>query len=116
MIKYKKLGKEITMVLHYSSNKDKKIFQNERLIKKYYGKDGEKISNRLSELRAANNLYEIPSVPPPRRHKLDGDKKNCWGIDYSPNDRIIIEPVGEFDIEDLKTITEVKIICLEDYH
>ena len=43
MIKYKKLGKEITMVLHYSSNKDKKIFQNERLIKKYYGKDGEKI-------------------------------------------------------------------------
>lgn len=104
------------MILHYSSNKDKKIFENERLIKKYYGKDGEKISNRLSELRAANNLEEIPPVPPPRRHKLSNNRKNCWGIDYSPNDRIIIEPYGEYDIEKLKTIREIKIIGLEDYH
>lgn len=104
------------MIIHYSSKKDEKIFQDERLIKKYYGKDGEKISNRLSELRAANNLEEIPPVPPPRRHKLNNNRKNCWGIDYSRNDRIIIEPYGEFDIEDLSTIKEIKIICLEDYH
>lgn len=104
------------MILHYASSKDEKIFQNERLIKKYYGKDGENIINRLSELRAANNLEEIPPVPPPRRHKLSNNMKNCWGIDYSKNDRIIIEPAGEFDIEDLKTITEIKIIKLEDYH
>lgn len=104
------------MELHYSSNKDKKIFQDERLIKKYYGRDWEKISNRLSELRSANNLEEIPPVPPPRRHKLKNDKNDCWGIDYSPNDRIIIEPYGKFDIEDLKTIREIKIIKLEDYH
>lgn len=104
------------MILHYSSNKDKRIFENERLIKKYYGKDAEKISNRLSELRAANNLEEISPEPPPRRHKLDHDRKDCWGIDYSPNDRIIIKPYGEYDIENLKTIKEIKILSLEDYH
>lgn len=104
------------MIIHYSSKKDEKIFQDERLIKRYYGKDGENISNRLSELRAANNLAEIPPVRPPRRHKLDHDKKNCWGINYSKNDRIVIEPYGEFDIEDLSTIKEIKILYLEDYH
>lgn len=104
------------MKLHYASNKDEKIFQNERLIKKYYGNNSVKISNRLSELRAANNLGEIPETPPPRRHKLQGSRKNCWGIDYSKNYRFILEPYGEHDINDLSTIVEVKIVSLEDYH
>lgn len=104
------------MILHYASTRDEKIFRNERLIKKYYGKDSTKISIRLTEFQAANNLGEIPDTPPPRRHKLQGNRKNCWGIDYSKNYRFILEPYGDFDINDLSTIVEVKIVSLEDYH
>lgn len=104
------------MIIHYDSKKLEKILTNPRLLKKYYGNDFSRISNRLSEMRAANNLEEIPETPPPRRHKLAGNYKECWGIDYSKNDRIIIAPTGEFDINDLSTITEVTILNLEDYH
>lgn len=105
------------MRLHFSSSKDEKILSNERLLNRHYNKShATRIKSRLTELQNANNLSEIPQVPPPRRHKLSGDLKDCWGIDYSPNYRIIIEPYGSFNINDLTTITEVKILMLEDYH
>jgi proteic killer suppression protein len=104
------------MRIQYSSKKLEKILTDIRLMKKYYGSDHIKISNRLSELRAVNNLNEIPEIPPPRRHKLSGKYDGCWGIDYSKNDRIIIQPIGKFDINDLTSIVEVLVISLEDYH
>lgn len=104
------------MEIFYSSTKLEKILNDTRLLKKYYSNDFERINNRLSELRLANSLNEIPEVPPPRRHKLTGDRKNCWGINYSKNDRLVICAVGEFDINDLTTIKAIKILDLEDYH
>lgn len=104
------------MKIHYSSTKLEKILTNERLLKKEYGRDYIKIGNRLSELRAANCLNDIPSCPPPRRHKLEGNHTDCWGIDYSKNYRIIIQPWGTYDIADLTSIVEVKVLSLEDYH
>jgi len=104
------------MKIFYSSPKQEKILTDIRLLKKHYGIQHTKIANRLSELRAANNLAEIPEVPPPRRHKLHGNYKDCWGIDYSKNYRIILRPVGNYDINDLTSITEILIVDLEDYH
>lgn len=104
------------MKIHYSSVKQEKILTDIRLLKKFYGSDHIKIGNRLSELRVVNNLSEIPEVPPPRRHKLDGKYEDCWGIDYSRNDRIIIRPMGKYDVNDLTSITEVLIVDLVDYH
>lgn len=104
------------MLLHYSDNKSEKILTNERLIIRKYGKLAEKIMNRLSELRAAGCLEDIPPVPPPRRHKLVGNMEGHWGIDISKNFRIIIEPYGDFNIDDLSTITEITILQIEDYH
>ena len=71
------------MIISYSSNRLKKILSDSRLIKKYYSNNYKKINNRLSEMKAANNLSEIPECPPPRRHKLYGNYKDCWGIDCS---------------------------------
>lgn len=105
------------MKIHYSSKRLKRILEDEILIKRNYGaKDGASICNRLSELRAANSLNEIPATPPPRRHKLQGNKDGCWAVSYSKNNRIIFKPQGEFDIERLETIKEIEIINLEDYH
>jgi len=104
------------MEIYYSSNKQKKILTDMRMLKKHYANDYVKISNRLSELRAAENLGEIPEVPPPRRHKLYGEWQDCWGIDYSKNDRLIICPAGEYNISDLTSIKAITIVALEDYH
>lgn len=105
------------MKIYYNSSKEQKVLCNERLLYRHYNKQhATRIKSRLTELQSANNLGEIPQIPPPRRHKLNGEYKDCWGIDYSPNYRIIIKPFGFFDINDLSTITEIKIIKLEDYH
>lgn len=104
------------MIIRYSSNKLEKKLTDQRLLKKYYSNDYNKIINRLSELIAANNLSEISGNPPPRRHKLNGNLQNCWGIDYSKNDRIVIKPIGKFDINDVSSIVEIEIVDLEDYH
>lgn len=104
------------MVIKYSSRKLEKKLTDLRLLKKYYSNDYIKIRNRLSELQAANNLSEIPECPPPRRHKLNGNLQDCWGIDYSKNDRIIIRATGKYDMNDISSIVEIEIVDLEDYH
>lgn len=104
------------MKISYTTKKLEKILTNERLIKMQYTGFYKKIINRMSEIRVANNLDEIPHVPPPRRHKLDGDYNDCWGIDVSKNFRIVLRPIGDWDESDLKTINEIEILSIEDYH
>ncbi len=103
------------MIIHYADKKHEKILTSERLIVRKYGRLSDGIINRLSEIRASRCLEDIPNVPPPRRHKLSG-RGNEWGLDVSKNYRIIITPFGEFDENDLSTITEVKLLRIEDYH
>ena len=104
------------MVITYSSKKLEKVLCDENFIKKEYGKMASGVKNRMSELRAANSLAEIPNTPPPRRHKLHPYSENKWGIDYSKNFRIVFIAVGDFDANNLSTIKEIKILNLEDYH
>lgn len=104
------------MNISFSSKRLQKILTEERLLKKYYSNYYKNIKSRLTEIYAANSLNEIPNVPPPRRHKLTGDKNNMWGIDYSKNRRIVISPDGNYDINNLSTITSIVIETLEDYH
>lgn len=104
------------MEISYATSKLEKILTNERMIKKQYTAFYKKIINRMSEIRAANNLDEIPHLPPPRRHKLEGDYNDCWGIDISKNFRIVLKPIGKWNESDLKTINEIKILSIEDYH
>jgi len=102
------------MEIHYKNGKDESILNDERKIKKHYNKSSINIMNRLTELRAATCLEDIPICPPPRRHKLEGEDR--WSVRYTKNYRIIFEPYGEYNINDLKTIKEIRILELEDYH
>lgn len=104
------------MEITYSSRKLEKTLLDEKLIKKEYGKMAQGVMNRMSELRAATCLKDIPITPPPRRHKLEPHTENKWGISYYKNYRIIFSAVGDFNADDLSSITEIKILELEDYH
>lgn len=104
------------MEVEYASKKMKKILEDELLIKRYYANIFVQLRNRLTELRVADCLGDIPETPPPKRHKLKGDKMNLWGVSVSKNDRLVIQPVGAYDINDLNTIKSIKILSVEDYH
>lgn len=104
------------MEVSYASNRLEKILTNERKIKSQYTQFYKRLINRMSEIRAAKNLEEIPHIPPPRRHKLKGYYNDCWGIDVSKNFRIVLRPVGDWNEYDLKTINKIQILSIEDYH
>ncbi|MBK5201271.1 MAG: hypothetical protein JJE21_07030 [Spirochaetaceae bacterium] len=105
------------MEIFYSNRKIEKILSSLTAMKNIFGpKDSLKLISLLKQFEYANSLEDIPSVPPPRRHKLSGDKKDCWGICFSDKNRIVVEPYGEFDIGDLSSIKCVKIIMVGDYH
>ncbi len=103
------------MKISYANKKLESILTNERLIKKEYTAFYKKVISRMSELRTANNLDEISHAPPPRRHKLEGEFE-CWGIDVSKNYRIVLKPSGDWKESDLRTICNVEILTIEDYH
>ena len=103
------------MIIHYASKKDQGVFENERLLKRVYGSQADGILTRLAEFEAANSLEEIPITPPPRRHKLTG-KKNCWAVCISRNYRILLEPCGKWEKDNLSSIVEIKILSIVDYH
>lgn len=104
------------MNIEYASKSIKRILEDQRLIVKNYGDISRNLILRMSDLRVASNLNEISHLPPPRRHKLTSNFKGCWGIDLSRNKRLIIRPIGDFDSNDLTSITAIRIEDITDYH
>ena len=104
------------MDIEYASKSLEKSLKDQRSITRNCGKIAKNLIHRLSDLRVANDLSEITHLPPPRRHKLSGNFEGCWGIDLSKNMRLVVRPVGEFDPDDLTTITSVCIVDIQDYH
>lgn len=104
------------MQIEYATSSLAKSLQDQRSITRHYGNIANKLIYRLSDLRVATNLSEISHLPPPRRHKLSGNLEGCWGIDLGKNMRMVVRPVGDFDPEDLTTITRIRIESIQDYH
>ena len=99
----------------FYDNKIKKKLSDNSSIKKYYGRLADKIIIRISLLMVANNLGDIPNLPPTRRHKLVGNYANCWSIEIEKNWRIVIKPTLG-DINNPEDIKEITIIDIVDYH
>lgn len=104
------------MDIEYANNAMRKTLEDSRLIIKKHGDIAKVLIRRMSDLRVAASLNEITHLPPPRRHKLTGNLDGCWGIDVSKNKRLVIRPIGDFDPEDLTTITTIRIEDIVDYH
>ncbi len=96
------------------NRKIEKKFANARELKINYGKLANRIEMVLSVLKVANNLKEVPNVPPTRRHKLVGDYEGCWALDIDKSRRMILRPTNNSDI--LEEINELEIIAIVDYH
>ena len=67
------------MQLTYKTNKLQKLCENpeynKELVKKYGVEVAKKLPLRIKELKAFDNLNDVPTCLPYRRHKLKGDLK-----------------------------------------
>ena len=111
------------MIITFKTRKLKRIIDSSRDIIRVYGEvRGKVIINRMSVLRAATCLEEVPVEKPYRRHELSHKRKGQFAVDITRNYRLIFEPnnnplpLRKDGGLDLWKITEIKILEVEDYH
>ena len=111
------------MLIGYSSKRLKKICTAEKAAKKALSSDSAKrISRKLEDLAAFNNLAEIPHRAPPLDfHPLTGDRSGEFAIKIHGLDRICFHPVGDYTTQPdgsvvLASVTEVEINFVGNYH
>ena len=101
--------KALELLIHFNNPQLAATCCSPVLATKHHLGYGNSLINRMSELRCAPTLADIPTVPPPRCRKLS-DHPPRWAINLTGGYRLIIEPSGEFGTNDPNTISEVTII------
>ncbi len=90
-------------------------------IKKQCQSATRKLKKRLDDLRAADNLSVVKTLPG-RCHALKGNRSGQWAIDLEQPKRLIFEPIGDplpINEDGWLNTDDVKAICLlevVDYH
>lgn len=110
------------MDIDFKSNKLKKQLSSASEIKRYFGLNAKKISSRLADIEAADNLAILIQIPAANCHSLSGDRKGQWAVNVSPNHRMIFEimnnpiPIIRENEIDLRLVNSIRILKIEDYH
>ncbi|MBF0565820.1 MAG: type II toxin-antitoxin system RelE/ParE family toxin [Nitrospirae bacterium] len=110
------------MDISFINHKMQKTFNSEKELKKVYGKLDRYIRRRMTVLRAVHSLSDVPIRLPERRHELAGDKKGNFAVDLVKNYRLVFKPnndplpISQDGGLDLKRITAITIVEVEDYH
>lgn len=111
------------MNISFSRSKLQKTFNSEKELIREYGPDQARvIMRRMSVLRAAASLEEVPRFPPERHHELTGDMQGMFAVDLKHPYRLLFvpshDPVPRTDDNsiDLRNVTAIKILEIKDYH
>jgi len=104
------------MEISFKNKKLEKLCEDSVSLKRKYGSvQAELIIQRINELLSAENIFDISKLPQIRLHLLRGNYEGCYGLDIQQPFRLIVAYLNG-DPSDLKSITEVKIIEITDYH
>lgn len=111
------------MDILFTSTKLEKTLNSTKELRKAYGADcGDRIGRRLDDLRAADNLAVVRTIPQMRCHELEGDRKGQLAVDVKHPRRIVFEPADEpvprtqeggLDWANVRTIRILEVV---DYH
>lgn len=111
------------MKIYFKDKKIGKAMNNERECIKTWGTDNaKKIRTRMAELSAADNLAQIPHVPPARLHALTNNREGQFSVTVKEPFRIIFEPfplpppLTDAGGIDKTRVTEISIIEVVNYH
>jgi len=111
------------MDIAFRKRRLEKVFNSEKELLKEYGKvKGRLIQRRMTFLRAAQCLADVPVEKPFRRHELRGKRKGQFALDLEQLYRLVFQvnhnpiPRKEDGGIDLKSVTAITILGVEDYH
>lgn len=110
------------MIIQFEDPKFRKECNDQRLLNKRQGaRRAKKIRQRLDDLRAAENLSVMKTLPG-RCHELTGDRSGQLSLDLDHPWRLIFVPADDPPAlkddggMDWQNVTVVKIIGIEDTH
>ncbi len=111
------------MEITFINTKLAKDLADEKTIFRKYGPDnGRRICQRLDDLRAAENLETLRSLPQLRAHELMGNRAGQISVDVKHPRRLLLVP-DHLEIPrkadgglDWQKVTKVKILGIIDTH
>lgn len=111
------------MQVYFPNSRLHRLFSAEKKLRREYGTElAEKIKTRVRVLLHAPSLADVPHRPPDRCHQLSGDMKGTFAVDLKHPYRLIFKPADdpvprkEDGGIDLKAVTSIVILGVEDYH
>jgi plasmid maintenance system killer protein len=111
------------MLSSFKNSKLEKEFCNIKLLKRRWGEEqGRLIARRLEQIKAAENLGILRTLPQLRAHELKGEFKGQISLDVKHPYRLLIVPDHEETPRkedgglDWHKVTKVKVLGVEDTH
>lgn len=106
------------MKISYQGSKLEKTLKDTASLKqKYGGQMAEKIKQCLQDLDASDTLANIPQRLRP--HPREPKSEEIFQVDivkHTHPTRLYFRPVGEYDIEDYETVTQIEILEIIKTH
>jgi plasmid maintenance system killer protein len=108
--------------INFKSNKLEKQLTIPKEMHKAFGQMAKMVNQRMKELKAADNLAVMRTIPAAKCHELTQNRKGQLAVKVSGNYRLIFYP--DHDPVPSKadggmewsSITIIEIIEIEDYH
>src|SRR4030042_5810483 len=111
------------MLISYKNRKLEKEFCDIKLLKRRWGEEqANLIARRLDQLRAADNLEVLRTLPQLKAHELKGNRVGQISLDVKQPYRLLIVPGHEETPRkedgglDWQKIIKVKVLGVEDIH
>jgi proteic killer suppression protein len=109
------------MEIYFKTKKLARMMSTETELNRAFGKNATILKRRLVVLSAAPSLEDVPHTLPQRRHKLAGDRKYHYAVDLNHPHRLVFEVYSHLSLRvdgsvDLRKVTAITIIGVEDYH
>lgn len=111
------------MDIHFKDQKLAKVCNDESLLIRKHGPVCARlIRRRLDQLRAAENLAVLRSLPQIRCHELKGNREGTLAVDLEHPYRLIFESANDpvprkpDNGLDWTAVTAIRVLSVEDYH
>ena len=105
------------MYIGFINKKMRKVCENHSVaVKKLGSRNADLLSQRILEMKAADNLQVLRALPAPRCHPLLGDRNGQYAVDLVNPKRLVFLPVTEQGMTIENLVTDVTIIEIIDYH
>lgn len=104
--------------MEFASKQLRRSVEEQRQLRKKYGKMEESVKRRIQALRVAKTVGHLKLIDPRGRwHSLTGNFKDCWSGSTSVNHRIIIQLNRDTPDQPDDLVTSVVVLdCKRDYH